>query len=134
MVQRRNTRQRRLVLDAVMQLDDHPTADEIYLTVRQQDEHVSRGTVYRNLNLLAEEGRILDVKVPGGDRFDHRVDDHAHLVCRSCGEVCDVPDPNASDADARTADATGYAGVSHYTVFSGICPKCQEKGLGEQEA
>ena len=123
-----------MIYDTVMEQRDHPTADAVYARLKPLHPSLSLATVYRNLNLLAEEGRILDVKVPGGDRFDHRVDDHAHLVCRSCGEVCDVPDPNASDADARTADATGYAGVSHYTVFSGICPKCQEKGLGEQEA
>ena len=48
-VQRRNTRQRKLVLDAVRQSYNHPTADEIYNVVRAQDDKLSRGTVYRNL-------------------------------------------------------------------------------------
>ena len=56
-VQRRNTRQRKLVLDAVRQSYNHPTADEIYNAVRAQDDKISRGTVYRNLNLLADAGR-----------------------------------------------------------------------------
>ena len=55
-MERRNTRQRQLVLDAVRELDDHPTADEVYLRVREKDEHVSRGTVYRNLHILVESG------------------------------------------------------------------------------
>ena len=55
-VQRRNTRQRKLVLDAVRQSYNHPTADEIYNVVRAQDDKISRGTVYRNLNLLADAG------------------------------------------------------------------------------
>ena len=58
-VQRRNTRQRKLVLDAVRQSYNHPTADEIYNVVRAQDDKISRGTVYRNLNLLADAGEIL---------------------------------------------------------------------------
>ena len=90
-VQRRNTRQRALVLDAVRAHDDHPTADDIYLDVRQQDEKISRGTVYRNLNLLEEAGIISSVKTPGGNRFDWRPDGHAHILCRKCGRVQDVP-------------------------------------------
>ena len=69
-VQRRNTRQRKLVLDAVRQSYNHPTADEIYNVVRAQDDKISRGTVYRNLNLLADAGEILSIKTPGGSRFD----------------------------------------------------------------
>ena len=64
-VQRRNTRQRKLVLDAVRQSYNHPTADEIYNVVRAQDDKISRGTVYRNLNLLADAGEILSIKTPG---------------------------------------------------------------------
>ena len=63
-VQRRNTRQRKLVFDAVRQSYNHPTADEIYNVVRAQDDKISRGTVYRNLNLLADAGEILSIKTP----------------------------------------------------------------------
>lgn len=62
---RRNTRQRQLVLDAVRVRCDHPTAEDVYRDVHAIDEHVSRGTVYRNLNLLAETGVITTVKAPG---------------------------------------------------------------------
>ena len=51
-VQRRNTKQRALVLDAVRARCDHPTAEDIYLDVRRQDDRISRATVYRNLRLL----------------------------------------------------------------------------------
>ena len=72
-MQRRNTKQRKLVLDAVRQSYNHPTADEIYNAVREQDDRISRGTVYRNLNLLADAGEILSIKTPGGSRFDRTV-------------------------------------------------------------
>ena len=71
---RRNTRQRQLVLDAVRARCDHPTAEDVYRDVHAIDEHVSRGTVYRNLNLLAETGVITTVKAPGAMRFDRRCD------------------------------------------------------------
>lgn len=124
-VQRRNTRQRALVLDAVRAHNDHPTADEIYLDVRQLDEKISRGTVYRNLNLLQEAGLISTVKTPGGNRFDWRTDGHAHVICRECGRVHDVPLAYDHDLDATCATETGFTDIGHSTLFTGVCPQCR---------
>ena len=131
-MERRNTRQRQLVLEAVQQLCDHPTADEIYLRVREQDDHISRGTVYRNLHLLADTGEILSVKTPGGERFDRRMDQHAHLVCSECGSVIDVPDQ--ADFCRQIERSTGYSGVSTSTILTGVCPACQERTSRENGA
>lgn len=126
-MERRNTRQRQLVLEAVRDLHDHPTADEVYLLVRERDAHVSRGTVYRNLHVLADAGDILSVKMPGGERFDLRTDRHAHLVCTECGRVVDVPTPSYGSYCEKVARQTGYAGVRVATLLSGVCPACQAK-------
>lgn len=132
-IQRRNTRQRKLVLDAVLASYDHPTADDVYQAVRAQDDKISRGTVYRNLNLLADEGTILSIKTPGGCRFDRTVKPHAHVICTSCGSVVDVPLHVDTDLDARASQETGYAVTSHYTIFEGICPLCARKAAGGVE-
>ena len=66
MKQQRNTRQRQLVLDVVRGRRDHPTAEQIYQSVREQDAHVSRGTVYRNLNLLCDNRLPRPVSSHGG--------------------------------------------------------------------
>ena len=85
------SRQRELILETVQRSDDHPTADTIYTRVRAQDPKVSLGTVYRNLNLLCENGQLLKVPIPGAsDRFDHTLGDHAHAYCEACGSVTDV--------------------------------------------
>ena len=132
-VQRRNTRQRQLVLDAVLSRCDHPTADDIYLDVHRRDERISRGTVYRNLNLLIDAGAITAVHVPGGNRFDRRVDCHAHIVCRECGAIADAPLPYKAGLDQGAERETGYGSVSHTTVFYGICPACQRKERREEQ-
>ena len=121
---RRNTRQRQLVLDAVRARCDHPTAEDIFLDVRTIDERVSRGTVYRNLKLLAETGVIATVKAPGAMRFDRRCDSHGHVVCRSCGDVAAAPRADAASLDAAASLATGFAIDSHIMVFEGLCPHC----------
>ena len=108
-VQRRNTKQRKLVLDAVRQSYNHPTADEIYNVVRAQDDKISRGTVYRNLNLLADAGEIFSIKTPGGSRFDRTVEPHAHIICTSCSRVIDVPLPFDAQLDAKGIRANRLA-------------------------
>lgn len=89
--QQRNTRQRQLVLDVVRGRRDHPTAEQIYQSVREQDAHVSRGTVYRNLNLLCDNREIYRVVMSNSDRFDLRTDPHYHIHCLVCDSVVDVP-------------------------------------------
>lgn len=126
MKQQRNTRQRQLVLEAVQNRCDHPTADQIYLEVRTVDEKISRGTVYRNLSLLEQNGEILHVKVPSADRFDRRVDLHYHVLCTSCGAVADVSLPYHGELDRELAQQTGYAIDRHRTVFEGRCPACRK--------
>ncbi|MEG2215294.1 MAG: transcriptional repressor [Oscillospiraceae bacterium] len=128
MKQRRNTQQRQLVLDAVRARYDHPSADTIYTDVVAIDPKISRGTVYRNLNVLDESGELLHVKVPDGpDRFDLRTEPHYHILCSACGAVADVALPYSAELDAVAAGSSGFHVTRHYTVFEGLCPDCQSK-------
>ncbi len=127
MKQQRNTKQRQLVLDAVRARCDHPSADQIYLDVRGLDNRISRGTVYRNLNVLVQQGEILQVKLPHMDRFESRLDVHYHLLCTGCGAVMDIPLSYREDLDEQTAKETGYSIERHRAVFEGLCPACRQK-------
>lgn len=109
MKQRRNAKQRQLVLDAVKARRDHPSADQIYLDVRAIDNKISRGTVYRNLKLLTQSGELLKVKVPNADRFEYRLDFHYHILCTKCNAVCDAPLSYHKELDREMTIKTGYA-------------------------
>ncbi len=123
--EKRNTIQKKLVMDAVQRLACHPTADEVYAEVVRTHPTISKATVYRNLSGLSEEGRLRHIHMPdGADRFDHRIDAHRHIVCTQCQNVCDVPVMEAERLDEAAARSTGYAGVSHDIVFYGVCPRC----------
>lgn len=126
MKQQRNTRQRELVLQIVQAHHDHPTADEIYLEAREKDNKISRGTVYRNLSLLAETREILQVKFPSADRFDSRLDYHYHVICTECGAVIDLSLPYDEHLDETVQAQTGCIINRHRTIFDGICPDCQK--------
>ena len=121
---RRKTKQRQLVLDAVRARCDHPTAEQIYQDVRAIDENISRGTVYRNLNILVENGEVFQVKLSRADRFDRRLDLHSHLFCTKCGTVLDAPFPCHTELDEQGAN-TGFAITGHHTVYEGVCPGCR---------
>lgn len=133
-MQRRNTKQRTLILDIVRAHGDHPTAEDIYRDVHEQNPKVSRGTVYRNLNLLKETGDIISIEVPGGNRFDRRCDPHAHVICCSCGAVCDAMVEHDHTVDGMAERQTGYIITRHETLFYGICPSCQEKKVQNEDA
>ena len=125
-MQRRNTKQRQLVLNAVLDRCDHPTAEQIYQDVRAQNPHVSRGTVYRNLAVLAQNGEILEVETPTSNRYDLRKQPHPHAQCTRCDTVIDVPVEYQSDLDQQVADATGFSIQGHHTVFLGLCAQCAQ--------
>lgn len=127
MMMQRNSKQRQLVLEAVKERCDHPTADQIYLDVRAKDEKISRGTVYRNLGVLSEDGQITNVKVPAADRFDSRVDRHYHLFCTGCGRVFDAPMPYHEEYDGQIEEETGFQVSRHRMIFEGLCTNCIKK-------
>jgi Fe2+ or Zn2+ uptake regulation protein len=127
MERRRSTKQRRMVLKAVQTRKDHPTADQLYLHLRAQDPQISRGTVYRNLNLLVNSGEIRHVALPGVDRFDWRLEPHYHLLCTQCGKVLDVPVAYRAELDQQLSQQTDYQDGRHLTVFAGLCPDCRSK-------
>ena len=129
MKQQRNTRQRQLVLDAVRSRRDHPTAEQIYQSVHEAGPHISRGTVYRNLNLLCDKQEIFRVVMSDCDRFDLRTDPHYHIRCVVCGCVEDVNGPYDLEYDMTLAKKTGYQILCHRLVVEGICPNCQKVAL-----
>ena len=133
MKQRRNTRQRALILETVQKHRDHPSAEQIYTEVRAISPRISRGTVYRNLKLLNETGSIRHMEMPDADRFDWRNDRHYHLRCTGCGRVIDVSIDYQEGLDQDLAEKTGYLMVFHHTTFEGLCPACRESREQENQ-
>ncbi len=127
MKKQRNSRQRKLILDIVASRHDHPTADQIYLDVRTQDSKISRGTVYRNLGILSENGEIANVKVPAADRYDSRLDRHYHMFCTGCKRVFDVPLEYQEQYDEQVEKETGFKISRHRLFFEGLCQECSLK-------
>lgn len=120
------SRQRKLILDAVQGNYTHPTADAVYNELKERLPSLSLGTVYRNLNRLADEGTILRLRMEEGpDRFDCQTVAHYHMRCRNCGELVDLMTDYLADVDDRVGTATGQQIESHHIMFEGVCEKCR---------
>lgn len=121
----RFTRQRQAVLEVVQHSSDHPDAARIYDDVRRIVPSISLGTVYRSLEALVSEGHLLQIQQPGmPTRYDARLENHAHFVCNSCGQVVDVL-TNLPDLVPLAAAFLPKFEISTAQVeFHGQCSEC----------
>lgn len=124
------SKQRELILNALREHPVHPTAEQLYIRLRDEGKEVSLGTIYRNLGLLARSGVIQKICIPNdSDRFDGCMDRHYHVICDECGEVTDVGLGCMEKLEEQIQDQTGFAVTSHDLVIRGICKNCQHKKL-----
>ncbi|MCI8559512.1 MAG: transcriptional repressor [Dorea sp.] len=121
------SRQRASIKEYLLQTHEHPTADTVYLHVKKEFPNISLGTVYRNLNLLADMGEAQKIPTPnGGDRFDGRTDFHYHVICTSCGNVSDLELSLEHITEINQLANRHFDGQveSHSMIFKGLCPHC----------
>lgn len=122
---KRKTIQRSLVLETVQELRCHATADEIFNMIVKKHPNISRGTVYRNLNLLSDIGEIRKMGITSGaDRFDHQCHEHYHARCVKCGRVFDVEMDFIADIEKNIKNNHGFKFIGHDLIFKGICHEC----------
>jgi Fur family peroxide stress response transcriptional regulator len=89
---------------------------------------MSFGTVYRNLQILVEEGEIIAVQTdPDVLRYDRRRVPHYHLHCKKCGKVFDMPLPYRGDLDKKAGEKSGFLIESHTISFEGLCAGCRSE-------
>lgn len=124
----RITRQRQIILDELCSVTSHPTADDLYQMVRRKMPRISLGTVYRNLETMAELGMIQKLEVGGTQkRFDGNAATHYHVRCQRCGRVDDLDLGLIADVEKEAAAKTRFTILRHRLEFTGLCPECQKK-------
>lgn len=127
MAGKRYSKQRELIYKAVLDSREHPTAEMVYQWLKPANPNLSLGTVYRNLNLLAEEGILIRMPFPV-ERYDGDIHPHSHFRCKSCGRVFDLLLDHNPAIDALAAKAApGFRVEGHDLTFTGVCPECGEK-------
>jgi Fe2+ or Zn2+ uptake regulation protein len=125
----RKTKQREAIVEELMKLRTHPSADEIYERVKKRIPRISLGTVYRNLEILSREGIIQRLEIGGSQmRFDGERTEHQHIRCVRCGRIEDVASvPRLSAHERGVIRRTGYRLLERRVEFLGLCPACGKK-------
>lgn len=113
------------MLEWLQATDSHPTAAQIQLAVSSGAAGVSLATVYRNLEVLLGEGRILEVVCEGGPaRYDGNVEPHHHFTCEGCACIVDVAVSTPRGMTGRLAAAHGLRATRVSIQFFGLCGAC----------
>lgn len=122
------SRQRAAILSFLESRKDHPTAELVYTNVKLEYPNISLGTVYRNLNQLAEAGMITKYHFGdlGIDHFDFNTNPHHHFVCTSCNAVIDLEMDDISHINDIAAKNFDGLIQGHQVYFCGLCKKCVE--------
>jgi Fur family ferric uptake transcriptional regulator len=124
----RMTRQRKVILEELRKNNIHPSADEVYEMVRKRLPRISLGTVYRNLELLSEQGKIQKIEHAGSmKRFDGNPQKHYHIRCMNCDRLVDAPFDFLGDIEKKLGKSTDYKVMGHQLEFIGLCPDCFDK-------
>jgi len=119
------SKQRDLILRLIRSTKCHPTADLIFEQARKEMPNISLGTVYRNLTILRDEGKIQELTFGKGVcRYDGDLRDHYHVRCVECGKVEDVPHISPRCSGQEIEKLTGYQIHSLRLEYLGICTKC----------
>lgn len=126
----RYSKQRETIYNVLINDQSHPSVDAIYMKVRQIIPDISLGTVYRNLNLLADQGKIARLNFDDGVvHFDGLMKPHYHLVCQECGSVEDVfVDEETMNEFIQRIQKDNISQISKVDIlFHGTCGQCLKK-------
>lgn len=122
------SRQRESIKNYLYHTKEHPTADTIYMNIKNTYPNISLGTIYRNLNFLLSQGEVMKIDCGDGcDHFDGNVSPHHHFICRECHKISDLKMETIDHINLIAG--SGFDGdiEGHVTYFFGICGNCKSK-------
>ncbi len=127
----RKSKQRNRILEILRNSDEHPTAGDVYDRIKHEFPSASLGNVYRNLNILVDQGLIR--RFASGstfDRFEADSQEHSHFVCRRCGTIYDIPAPELQAYMSGIRTEHGHV-VEHMQLdIEGVCRACRARDAG----
>lgn len=116
--------------------EDHLSAEDVFMLVKDKAPEIGLATVYRTLELLSDM-HVLE-KMNFGDgvaRYDLRNDSshhhHHHLICVQCGAVDEIMEDWLGPLEERLEQQFHFSVLDHRLDFQGICYRCNGKGKPE---
>ncbi|AXX93081.1 transcriptional repressor [Malaciobacter molluscorum LMG 25693] len=125
------TEQREIVLDILINAEDHLSAEEVYNQIKEKypDSNIGIATVYRALGFLEEVDLIASIAFgTEGKKYESNAKSHHdHLICTSCGKIVEFLDDEIEKRQDKIAKKNKFKITSHSMQLYGICTDCQNK-------
>jgi Fur family transcriptional regulator, ferric uptake regulator len=123
----RGTRQAEALNQVLADLPGFRSAQDIHAELRHRGERIGLTTVYRQLQVLSEDGAVDALRDETGETLYRRCDTsthHHHVTCRSCGRSVEVEGPAIEHWAERVAAEAGFTDIDHTVEIFGLCPDC----------
>lgn len=121
----KHSKQRDALLKLLRGVENHPTAEWLHTELKKEFPSMGIATVYRNLNLLVEQGEILRLECnSGSEHYDGNTKRHYHFICRNCSDIIDITLPEQYSLNEIAEKANNLKIEEHALFFYGLCKKC----------
>ncbi len=121
------TTQRAAVFDYLSRVEHHPTAEEVFLAVKQELPKISLATVYKNLEALVACGAATKLTYgDGAARYDIRTDHHYHSRCLGCGRIADLEPQGGEEMTRLVKPPAGFKVEDYRIEVVGYCKDCKQ--------
>jgi Fur family ferric uptake transcriptional regulator len=123
----RTTRQKRALADALDQVEEFTSAQDLHTRLRAAGERVGLTTVYTQLRSLADAGALDSVRGDTGEVLYRRCTSrahHHHLLCRTCGHAVELSAPEVEAWARRLGERHGFRDLDHVVELTGTCARC----------
>lgn len=121
-----------VILDYLMEHRTHPSVDTIFNDLHHSFPKLSRTTVYNTVRILTNN-KLAQMITIDNERIciDGDITPHAHLLCRICGKIVDIPLTESSGTEGQSAQFTadGNKIEEEHRYYKGICKSCLRKTL-----
>lgn len=108
--------------------DGHPSASELYASIKRQFPTMSYATVYKTLALLKEMNQVFEIDLHSESRYDgNRPEPHPHLICIQCNKIIDGDVSLDQESLRNLEQASGYQILRPQISLYGLCPDCKEE-------
>ncbi len=126
------TRPREAIVEKILgtRTGEHFTADQLWEKLREKHKNVSKATVYRTLNLLAQKKVVEEHDFGRGEKYYERMVErphHDHLICVHCGRIIEFENPEIEHLQEKIARREGFLIAYHSHKLFGACSRCHHK-------
>lgn len=124
----RLTPQRIELVRLIASSQDHPSAAQLFTSIRRHFPTTSQATVYKTLALLKEMNEVLEIDLHDDSHYDgNRPQPHPHLICIRCSKIVDAELSVDQESIREMEEVSGYTILRHQMSLYGLCPDCQRE-------